>query len=157
MSPHASAAATVRVKQQDEYASVRSSELDRVVGFGTARWLPTLLSDLRSLETSGQNIPGLGDLRVSPATANHVRLLLTAIAGAPLPEPTLAPFSGGGVALSCNIGNRELTFTAYPDHHDFVFIRTDENDEPVDDGTIRLEQRERLRDVITTFLANPAR
>jgi hypothetical protein len=139
MSPYASAAATAPVVQ-----------------FESARWLPTLLSDLRSLETSGENIPGLGDLRVSPATADHVRLLLTAISTAPLPEPTLAPFSGGGVALTCNIGNRELTLTAYPDQRDFVFM-LNENDEPIEDGTIRLEQRERLRDVITTFLAHSAR
>jgi len=140
MSPYASAAATAPVVQ-----------------FESARWLPTLLSDLRSLETAGQNIPGLGDLRVSRATADHVRLLLTAISTAPLPEPTLAPFSGGGVALTCNLGNRELTLTAYPDQRDFVFMLKNENDEPVDDGTITLDQRDRLRDVITSFLANSVR
>jgi hypothetical protein len=140
MSPYASAAATAHVVQ-----------------FESARWLPTLLSDLRSLETSGKNIPGLGDLRVSGAMADHVRLLLTTISASPLPEPVLAPFSGGGVALTCVVGNRELTLTAYPDQRDFVFMLKNENDEPVDDGTITLEQPDRLRDVIRTFLANSGR
>jgi hypothetical protein len=131
---------------------VRPSQLVRVVEFASARWLPSLLSDLRSLETLGQNIPGLGDLRVSATTADHVRRLLTAISGVSLPEPTLAPFSGGGVALTCSIGNKELTFTAYADHDDFVFSRTNENDELADDGVVNLEQH-RLGEVIAAFLA----
>lgn len=155
MSPFAAAATAAKLAPENRDV-VGPSQLERVVEFESARWLPSLLSDLRSLETSGQDIPGLGDLRVSAATADHVRRLLTAISGVPLPEPTLAPFSGGGVALTCSIGNRELTFTAYPNHHDFVFIRTDENDEPVDDGIFTLEPSDRLRDVIAAFLANPA-
>jgi hypothetical protein len=140
MSPYTSAAATAPVVQ-----------------FESARWLPSLLSDLRALETSGQNIPGLGDLRVSRNTADHVRLLLTELSTATLPEPTLAPFSGGGVAVICNVGKRELTLTTYPDQGDFVFLVKDENDEPLGDGTIMLQHRDRLRDVITAFLANAAR
>lgn len=153
MSPYA-AAATIPVYQTD--VPVRSSQLAPVVRFESARWLASALSDLRSLETSGQDIPGIGDLRVDHATANHVRLLLTAISGVSLPEPTLAPFSGGGVAITCNISNRELTFTAYPNHNDFVFIRTNENDETVDDGIFTLQDHDRLRDVLTAFLANQA-
>ena len=132
--------------------AVRPSQLERVVGFESARWLPTLLSDLRLLERAGENIPGVGDLRVSQATANHVRRLLTVISGTSLPEPVLAPFSGGGVALTSSIGNRELTFTVYPDHEDFVFSRTDDSDELADDGIVSLEQR-RLGEVISAFLA----
>jgi hypothetical protein len=157
MSPYASAAATVPVREHDQGTSVGSPQLQRVVGFEESRWLPSLLSDLRSLETTGRDIPGIGDFRVSQATADHMRLLLTAISGAPLPQPTLAPFSGGGVALVCRLGNRELTFTAYPDHNDFVFDRTDDNSEPAADGILTLQQPDRLRDVITAFLANPAR
>lgn len=136
---------------------VRRSQLEHVVGFESALWLPSLLSDLRSLETSGQNIPGVGDLRVSRATADRVRRLLTVVSGASLPEPKLAPFSGGGVALACYIGDRELTFTVYPEHNDFVFLRTDDNGEPADDGILTLDQAKQLGDVIAAFLASPAR
>jgi hypothetical protein len=140
MSPYATAAATAPVVQ-----------------FESARWLASLLSDLRSLEGSGKNIPGLADLRISTATADHVRRLLTMISTALLPEPTLAAFSGGGVALTCNFGNRELTLTAYPDHQDFVFMVRDEHDDPTYDAVVTLDQPDRLRDMLKTFLANPAR
>jgi hypothetical protein len=112
---------------------------------------------LNALEKSGQNIPGVGDLTIAPPTADRIRRLLTIVPGEDLPEPTLAPFSGGGLALTWNIGQRELTFTAYPDHNDFVFIRTDDNDEPADDGILRLEETNRLSEVLTAFLTNPAR
>jgi hypothetical protein len=153
-----SPAATIEVRPQDWLRfPVRFSQLEPVLGFESARWLPSLLSDLRLLETSGQNIPGVGDFRVSHTTADHVRRLITITSGAPLPEPTLAPFSGGGVALTWSIGDRELMFTAYPDHDDFVFMRTDDNDELADDGNLKLDQTKELGDVITAFLANPAR
>lgn len=131
---------------------VAKSQLARVVEFESARWLPSLLSELRSLEVSGVDIPGVGDFRVAHRTADNVRRLLIVISGTSVPEPRLAPFSGGGVALTCSIGNRELTFTTYPDHEDFVFSRTDDNDELADDGIVSLEQR-KLGEVITTFLA----
>jgi hypothetical protein len=109
---------------------------------------------LRTLETSGRNIPGIGDLRVAEATANNVRRLLTITAIAALPEPRLAPFSGGGVAISWPLGNRELSFTAYPNQNDFVFMRTDDNDLLVEDGILRLDQTTELARVITAFLLN---
>jgi hypothetical protein len=158
MSPFAGAA-TARILESSD--PVTTSQLERVVPFGFARWLPSLLSDLRSLETSGQNIGGIGDLRVASATADNVRRLLTVTASAHLPEllpePALAPFSGGGVALTWNLGNRELTFTVYPGHEDFVFARTDDNDETIDNGILPLNQTSRLSNVIAAFLANLAR
>lgn len=132
---------------------VRPSQLERVVKFDeSAQWLPSVLSDLRSLETSGENVPGIGDFTVASSTADNVRRLLIAISGTSLPEPKLAPFSGGGIALICSMGNSELMFTAYPGHHDFVFSRTNEADELADQGTVTLEQP-RLGNVITEFLA----
>ena len=153
-----SLAATIEVRPQEWLRGpARYSQLEPVLGFECAPWLPSLLSDLRLLETSGQYIAGLGDFRVSDATADHVRRLITITSGTPLPEPTLAPFSGGGVALSWSIGNRELTFSAYPDHNDFVFMRTDNNDDLAGDGILRLDQSKELGDVIAAFLANRAR
>ena len=162
MSPFAVAseppAATIRVQPPTSSSGhARSPQLEPVVSFDSASWLPSLLLDLRSLETSGQNICGIGDLSVTHATADHVRRLLTIVPGAYLPEPTLAPFSGGGVALTWNIGHRELTFTAYPGHNDFVFMRTDDNDEPADDGILRLDQTRELGDVIAAFLTAATR
>ncbi len=151
MSPYA-AAATAPISTAKNPVPITSAQLERVVVVESSRWLPSLLSDLRSLEVSGANVPGIGDFRVAPNTANNVRRLLTVISGASLPEPKLSPFSGGGIALSCSIGNSELTFTAYPDQNDFVFSRTNEDDELADEGILTLEQP-RLASVITAFLA----
>lgn len=159
MSPFATAceppAATIRV--QPASPSPRSPQLEPVVRFDESPWLASVLWDLRSLERSGQNIPGVGDLRVTRETADHVRRLLTILSGLYLPEPILAPFSGGGVALVWNIGNRELTFSAYPNRNNFVFVRTDDNGDPVSDGILRLDQNRELNNEITAFLATPAR
>jgi len=156
MSPHG-ASATAPISTSRSRDPQTSAQLERVVEFESSRWLPSLLSDLRLLETSGQDIPGIGDLRVSSETGDRVRRLLTVISGTSLPEPTLAPFSGGGVALTCNIGDRELTFTAYPEHDDFVFVRTNDSGEPTDDGILTLDQTQRLSSLITAFLATQAK
>jgi hypothetical protein len=157
MSPHASGTATVQVRAREVDTLFASPQLQRTVDFDSARWLPSLLSDLRRLETSERDVPGVGDFRVSQPTADHVRQLLTAISGTPLPEPALSLFSGGGVALTCSIGNRELAFTAYPNHDDFVFTRIDDNEEAAEDGILSLDQTDRLRTLIASFLTNPAR
>ncbi len=139
-------------RKRDLANQARSSQLERVVKVDeSARWLPTLLSDLRSLEVSGTNMPGIGDFTVALSTADNVRRLLTVISGTCLPEPRLAPFSGGGIALCCSLGNSELTFTAYPGQTDFVYSRTNEDDELVDDGVVALEQA-KLGSVIAAFL-----
>jgi hypothetical protein len=137
--------------------NIRSSQLERVVRSDSAPWLPSLLFQLRSLELSGRNIPGIGDLRIAEPTADHVRRLLATIPAQHLPEPRLAPFSGGGLALILNTPDRELTFTAYPDQNDFVFMLTNENDESIDEGILTLNQTDRLSEVITAFLLPQAR
>lgn len=154
MSPF-SAAATATKLAPGGPDPIVPSRLERVVEFESARWLPSLLSDLRLLETSGLNISGIGDLRVASSTADNVRRLLTLTSATSLLEPVLSPFSGGGVALIWNIGNRELTFTVYPEHEDFVFARTDEHDEQ--NGILTLTQTAQLSDLIAAFLASPAR
>lgn len=151
MSPYSSAA-TARVSSSTP-DHVTSSQLDRVVRFESARWLPSLLSDLRSLEYAGENIPGIGDFRIARSTADNVRRLLTVISGSPLPEPRLAPFSGGGLALICSIGEKELTFSTYPSHEGFVFSVSNENDDRAEDGIITLEQNDQLARLISRFLA----
>src|SRR5258708_1185200 len=147
MSPFPATATAARLAPTNPDLA-RAPHLERVVGFESARWLPSLLSELRSLETSGANVRGVGDLRVANATADNVRRLLTVTAEAtirePLPEPALAPFSGGGVALTWNLGNRELTFTDYPENKDFVFARTDDNDEIFQDGILALNKTDQV-------------
>ena len=134
-----------------------TSLLERVVRYDSIPWMVPLLTQLRYLETTGQLVPGLGDLRIAQATANRIRRLLAVVPGAYLPAPTLAPFSGGGLSLSWKIGNKELSFTAYPDQNDFVFMRTDEHDEIVEDGIIEFPSSKRFINVFLEFLNTPAR
>jgi len=130
----------------------RAPQLEPVVTSNFDTWLPSLMLHLRLLETSGQNILGVGDLRIAHATADRVRRLLTTIPIQYLPEPSLAPFSGGGLALAWTVRDRELSFTAYPDQDDFVFIHTNENDLPIADGVLTLEDTEQLSNIFTAFL-----
>jgi hypothetical protein len=157
MSTHAAnwplSAASITVRPQATPSDqVRSSQLERVVRSDSAPWLPSLLFHLKLLENSGRNIPGIGDLRIAETTANQVRRLLAYFSEQNLPEPKLAPFSGGGLALILNIGDQELSFAAYPGHSDFVYMQTNEDDELVNDGVITLDQTREISDLITAFL-----
>src|ERR1700676_526373 len=106
MSP-TSATATMRVEPSPlSPDSSNAPLLERVASFHSSPWLPSVLSELRTLEASGANIEGIGDFRVSSATADNVRRLLTVISLDAIPEPSLSPFSGGGVVLIWNIGGR---------------------------------------------------
>ena len=150
MSPFSGAATALIWSRNPD--SVASSQLERVVEFQSARWLPSLLSDLRSLELSGENIAGIGNFRVAHSTADNLRRLLTVISGLSLPEPKLSPFSGGGIALTCGARNKELTVTTYPNHDDFVFTVTAGNDE-VEDEILTLDQTAQIATLLATFLA----
>lgn len=150
MSPF-SAAATAPISSRNQ-DPVASSQLERVLEFQSARWLPSLLSDLRSLELNGENIAGVGDFRVAHSTADNLRRLLTVISGLSLPEPKLSPFSGGGIALTCGVRNKELTVTAYPNHDDFVISVTAENDD-LEDHILTLDQSAQIASLFATFLA----
>jgi hypothetical protein len=133
----------------------RSAQLEPVVYSDSAPWLVSALSRLRTLETTGIDIPGIGDLRIAEPTANRVRRLLAAVPGRYLPEPKLAAFSGGGLAVIWTVGERELAFTAYPGHDDFVFMHTIENEEAVEEGMLTLDQAPTLSNLINSFLIPP--
>jgi hypothetical protein len=137
-------------------SSLRSSpQLASVIEFESARWLASLLLDLRSLEQTGQNIAGIGDFTVSTSTANSVRRLLTLVFDLPIPDLRLSPFSGGGVALISNLDNKELILSVYPGQpDDFVFSLTNDEDENLSRfGTIPLDQPSQLHEVVKAFLS----
>jgi hypothetical protein len=136
---------------------IRAPQLSHVVSVFSAPWLPSVLEELRTLEKSGQNIPGVGDLTIAESTADHLRRLMTLGPVAQLPEPTLVPFSGGGLSLTWNLGQRELSFSTYPGHDDFVYMRTGDNDQVAADGILTLKQTRELGEQIAAFLASPHR
>ena len=56
--------------------------------------------------------------------------------------------------MAWEFAGRELSFTAYPGQNDFVFMRTDENDLPVVDGFVALNETDRLGHIIAAFFTN---
>jgi hypothetical protein len=54
----------------------RSPEFQTAVVFESAPWLMPTLRQLEQLEQMGQNVPGIGDFRLSQDTVRMVRVLL---------------------------------------------------------------------------------
>lgn len=80
-----------------------------------APWRYSALAQLRNLQDAGQDLYGLGDLRISEETSAHARQLLAQIGISDLPVPDVAPISGGGVSSSWAVGNREVQLMIFPD------------------------------------------
>jgi hypothetical protein len=88
--------------------------LERAPSINTV-WHYTVFAQLRNLEEAGANRPGLGDLRVAERTSSHVRRIVAQINIADLPTPEVAPISGGGIAVTWDVGNREVQLAAFAD------------------------------------------
>ena len=82
--------------------------------FESAPWLNDALSRIHELEHSGQNYPGVGDLRIPASTGTATRILLSNIDMPVLPKPDFSIASGGIIVLSFNTAHREAEFTVFP-------------------------------------------
>ncbi len=81
-----------------------------------AHWIFSALAQLWNLEFNGENIAGLGDLRIPAPIGNRVRKLLFKIGGArALPSPRVRALSGGGVSINWGVGPREIKYTFWPE------------------------------------------
>jgi len=74
----------------------------------TTPWLASALCALRELQSNGEFEPGVGDLRVSVQTADHVGRVLGSIKLQWLPSPDVTRVSGGGVVLRWTVANQEV-------------------------------------------------
>ena len=88
-----------------------------------APWRYAALAQLRTLEESGQNRPGQGDLRISDATSSHARQILAQMDITDAPTPEVVPISGGGIAISWSMANRELQLSVFADG-EVVLLKT---------------------------------
>src|SRR5260370_8420334 len=76
------------------------SQLEPTASFEEFPWLLGALRGLQRIWDSGQNIPGIGDLRISPQTSSSVRRLLSFLSlprpppppPSPLPHTSATPF-----------------------------------------------------------------
>lgn len=100
-----------------------------------APWLTSALFQLRTLQRSGENHPGVGDLRVTDDTSLAVTRLLSNLEVRNVPSPELDVFSGGGVTIRWAISSRELKFSIFS-NQEIVFEKY-EDDVLVDDGILR--------------------
>src|SRR6266481_5888349 len=89
-------------------------QLAQVADVAAAPWLPDTLEELRALKAAGVNLPGIGDFTITDDTISRARQLLTLSCITSLPAPTIAPFSGGGLALTWACDNRGLVLSVYP-------------------------------------------
>jgi hypothetical protein len=80
----------------------------------TTPWLASALSSLRELQGTGEFEAGVGDLRVSVETADHVGRILGSIRLRWLPAPDVTRVSGGGVILRWAVADQEVEVAVLP-------------------------------------------
>lgn len=162
MSPFAYAPPTAYVQRYENRATgpVRPSQscialpqLAQVADVAAAPWLPDTLEELRTLKAAGINMPGIGDFTITDDTVNRARQLLTLNCITRLPAPTIAPFSGGGLALTWTCNDRGLVLSVYPDQ-EVTYERTDEEHSVADDDTLASDQD--LTKIVDRFIASLA-
>ena len=124
------------------------SQLEPTASFEEFPWLLGALRGLQRICDSGQNIPGIGDLRISPQTSSFVRRLLSFISIPRLPVPRISPISGGGVGLLWNVGGKEAVLTVYPNDERLAYMLSNEEDELVSDGLLTLDQQRTLNSLL---------
>lgn len=120
------------------------SQLVPTIAFERLPWLLPALQQLDALQRSGRSIPGLGDLRISEETSAVMRRLLSFVTNQYLPVPQLAPISGGGIAVSWNLSNAEVSFKVFPGVKEVVYVVSDERDETIRDGEFVVGQIEQM-------------
>jgi hypothetical protein len=112
-----------------QLVSVRASDVP---------WLYSALTQLREVQQTGADIPGVGDLRIDEATATRARMLLAMIDFLELPTPHVAPVSGGGMSIEWALGPKEVKYALYPDGETIFYQVV--NDEVESDGNISIMQ-----------------
>jgi len=133
------------------YFGVASPQLAQVANVAAAPWLPDTLEELRALKAAGLNLPGIGDFTITDDTVDRARQLLTLSCITSLPAPTIAPFSGGGLALSWTRNDRGLVLSVYPDR-EVTYERSDAEHSVVDDDTLASDTE--LAKIVERFLAS---
>jgi hypothetical protein len=125
------------------------SQLVPTVSFVQLPWLLHAVQQLSDLQAEGRDIPGLGDLRISEETGAIVRRLLSQIRYKDLAVPQLVPMSGGGVGISWNIPDKEVSFKVFPSDEEIIYVVTDGDDKVISDGVFDLGQAASLGTALT--------
>jgi hypothetical protein len=129
-------------------------QLVQTVSFEELPWLLPAFRKLDELLQEGGNIPGVGDLRISSETSLIVRRLLSHIKNERLSVPQFAPISGGGVGVSWNWRDMEVSFKVFPSDDEVVFVVTDARDQVVSDGAFNFEQTDAMATALNYLAAS---
>lgn len=133
--------------------AIRPPEFQTSVAFESTPWLLPTLRQLEELEESGQNLPGIGDFRLSHGTVTMVRILLSRIPIQNLPQPKLVPVSGGAVSLVWTLASGEVDFTVYPNEGHFAYVLADEKGDAVGDGIMGFDEQDRIGTILRSRIA----
>ncbi len=83
-----------------------------------ASWHYLAFSKIHEIENTGEEIAGVGDLRIQPATATYARRVLDSVqeqlTSELLPIPGISPLSGGGIGILWSAGSKEVEAIIYP-------------------------------------------
>jgi len=78
-------------------------------------WLVTTLQALARLARLPNNWDGYGSPPIQPAALASAHRFIAAVEALPLPLPSVAPVTGGGIGFTWQLENRELEIEVLPD------------------------------------------
>jgi hypothetical protein len=116
----------------------------------TTPWLASALSALRELQSTGEFEPGVGDLRVSVETADHVGRVLGSIKLQWLPTPDVTRVSGGGIVLRWSVSDQDVEVAVLP--HDRVLLTTLQAGEILESQPLLPSAYLRVNDVLKSLV-----
>lgn len=125
-------------------------QMEAAAVFADVPWLYSALAQVREIESEGQQIPGLGDLRVAVQTAMSARKLLSSVKMERLPAPAVAPVSGGGLSVVWYLGAKEVKLSFAPGGEAMYFKVFD--DEILDQASIETTTPTPLADQLKWML-----
>lgn len=132
--------------------AARPPEFQTAIAFESTPWLLPTLRNLEQLEQSAQDLPGVGDFRLSHGTVTMVRILLSRIPIQNLSQPKLVPISGGALSLVWTFASGDVEFTVYPNEGHFAYTLTNDQDETVSDGIMGFDEQDRIGAIFTSMI-----
>jgi hypothetical protein len=95
---------------------IQPSYFNQPVLVERAPWLYSALARLSELYQDGRDIPGFGNFKIDASTTAAVRKILAQVGKfADLPIPNIGVFSGGGVSVTWIMGERQVTYSFWPE------------------------------------------
>jgi hypothetical protein len=138
--------------RQNPFLYLVEPQLVPTVAFERLPWLQTAFHRLDELQLAGRDIPGVGDLRISAETTTVVRRLLSHVTNGRLPVPEFAPISGGGVGVTWNWRDKEISFKIFPGDEEIIYVVTNDRDRVIEDGVFTIGRNDAMRTALSHLI-----